>query len=148
MKVFGESGVLRRLAEAMHHGRRNVMQTLRAGEAIAVREEVTFQRGGLRIKIMDKRNIRMRDFQEIITLAQASLFNGPGNIEHVVAFWNDQKMNENIAAGDAVIHFPQFSGMIKRVFAGFQRLASVKLVPQEKPVLAANDTGLLQIGGN
>ena len=109
-------------------------------------EKVALKTRGLRIKVFNQCRVAARDLQEIFALTQLRLFNRGGDVKHVVAFRHNQSLEINIATRDSVIDFARGGAMVKSVLAGFKRFASVQIVPRQECVLAADDSGIRQVG--
>src|SRR5947207_7832991 len=81
-------------------------------------------------------------------LAQAGGLDGGGHVKHVVAFRNHHIVKEDVTAGDAVIDLRRAGRMVKCVLAGLECFSAVKVMPEQKRILAADDARVLQISRN
>ncbi len=102
------------LAELPDHGRRHLLHGLHAAEFVGVGEKIAFERRRVGSEVGDQRGIGLRNFQEIFRGTESGGFDGASDVEHGEAFGNDDGMEINVAAAEALLHVDHVCRLSKR----------------------------------
>ena len=132
------------LAEAVHHGRRNLVRGVDAGELVGVGKQVAFQRLGLGIDIAQQRQVILGGGDEVGGSAQAGLLDHGGDVIEVVAFGHDDGAGEDVAAQHAVAHLQRVGRNVELVLACLQAPLAHRVMHHQECGGAVDDAFALQ----
>ena len=119
-----------------------------ARELVGIGEKIALQGFRFRSHIGDQSDVGFRHFQEFLARPQSRVLHRLRDVEHGVAFGNDDRVHVNIAAHQAVMHVHGSRGLVKKIFAGLQRLFAMEPMPEDKGQTAADHARRLQFSGD
>jgi len=90
----------------------------------------------------------LRYLQEVRARTEPGGFNRPRDIEHGKAFGNDDGMEVDVAASQAIVDVDNIPRLVEQILPGLERTAMVQVVPKDEGILAMDDSVCLQLRGN
>ena len=139
-----QADLLRRLTKAVHHGCRNLVRRVDAGELIGIGKEIAFQRLRLRIDLVQQGHIALGRGDEVRGRAQSGLFDHGRDVIQVVALGHDDGAGKDVAAQHTVSHLQRIRRNIELVLACLEASLTHRVVKQQKCRRAAYDSFPLQ----
>src|SRR5258708_33646248 len=70
------------------------------------------------------------------------------DVEHRETLRHHHGVEINVAVSQAPVHVFRARRLLKEIFASLKRAASVKIVPENECIFAANDASALQLGSD
>src|SRR3984885_11883432 len=98
--------------------------------------------------VANQRRIALRHSKKLRRWSQTRRFHRTGNVEHGETLRHNDRINEHVAESQALMNVLSAGRFVEEVFAGFERRPAMKVVPQKKRLLAANDAGSPLCTGN
>ena len=136
--------LLRLLPETPHHGGRDIVRAVDAGELVGVREKIALQRLRIGIEVAHQERVPLGRGDEVGCRTQPGLLDCGCDVEDVVALGNDHGPRIDIAPNQAAPHVQRAGRFVELVLAGLQRLHAFGVLQQEKRRRAADDAFALQ----
>src|SRR5665213_1958531 len=100
-------------AEAADHGGEDLLRRDVVGEAVGVREEVAFERGGVGREVVDEGGVVALGGEKFIARGETGLVDGIGDVKDVDALGDGDGDGVDIASHDAGVDLGGGSGMVK-----------------------------------
>ena len=102
----------------------------------------------MRRHVGDHVRVGLRHLQEVLRRAQARGFDGAGDIEHGESLGNDDSVEIDVAAEEALLDVDNVVGLFEEIFSGFERAVTVNVMPEDEGLLTADYAGGFEFRGD